>query len=146
MEKYITTEGEELIDNFCQAYKLNGQIRRGITSMAQSIINNIKYFKIKSNNKIDHVKDAVCYYYNVSPENIYVKEKKRWQSDIRQITQYLAREYTNLSFQKIAEETGKEDHATAYHSYKKIKELITNPLCLEHRKLAEDINEINKRL
>jgi len=144
--KKISKEATELINDYCDLNNLNGRIKEDLKNMINLIINIPRYIEFINDNKLEFIKDTICNYYSVEPLDIYVKKKNGNRVLIRQITHYLARKNTDLSLEMIGNKTGGKDHSTVLNSYRKISELIENPLTPYNKKLAEEIKELNEML
>ena len=82
------------------------------------IKNNVKP---KKHLAVDEIVKIIAGYYNVDPQIIYDKTRKKEVVYIRQVTMYLLREFFNVSYPSIGKEIGGRDHTTVMHSYEKIK-------------------------
>lgn len=85
----------------------------------------------------DYILDVVCEYYGISLPDIKGPKKNREISFPRQISMYLIRELTGLSYLKIAEFFGKKDHTTIIYAEEKIKNQMKEDTDL--KKVTEDI-------
>ncbi len=65
---------------------------------------------------IDDILEKVCQHYNVSPQNVYGKSRKRDYVQVRQISMYLAQKYTKMPASRIGQLIGGRDHSTVLHS------------------------------
>lgn len=82
-----------------------------------------------------------CRYFRVSREDLLGPRRSREIVYPRQITMFIIRSETNLSFPIIGREMGGKDHTTTMHNCKKIaKEINSNP------QLKEDISSIKERI
>lgn len=80
-------------------------------------------------------------YYNMSPEELCGKSRKKEVVKPRQIAMYLLRKESGISFPTIGEYFGGRDHTTAMHACEKIDKL------LEHdEELLQELNFIKERL
>lgn len=89
-----------------------------INEVKSLIKNNVKP---KKHLAVDEIVKIVAGYYNIDPELIIEKTRKKEIVYIRQVTMYLLREYFNLSFPAIGKEIGGRDHTTVMHSCEKIE-------------------------
>jgi chromosomal replication initiator protein len=71
---------------------------------------------------IDNIIKAVCKYFELSPEAIHTKSRKREVVQVRQVAMYLAKKHTDSSSSKIGRLIGNKDHATVLHACKIVKE------------------------
>ena len=60
-------------------------------------------------------------FFNIEPDNIKDKTRRKEVVRPRQITMYILREDFNISFPTIGEKLGGRDHTTVIHSCEKIK-------------------------
>ena len=67
---------------------------------------------------------TVCKYFNVSEEDLLGKKKNREIAFPRQITMYIMRQITDLTYPKIGSILGGRDHSTAMHADDKISSMI----------------------
>jgi chromosomal replication initiator protein len=65
---------------------------------------------------IDDILEKVWQHYNVSPQNVYGKSRKRDYVQVRQISMYLAQKYTKMPASRIGQLIGGRDHSTVLHS------------------------------
>ena len=70
--------------------------------------------------------DVVAEHYNITPSDIYSKDKSRSISYPRQIVMYLCRRLTDLSVTEIGKVLGGRDHSTVLHGFDKISKDIKN--------------------
>ena len=74
---------------------------------------------------ISNVQSAVCEYFNITPEDLVSKSRKRQIVQARQISMYLCRSLiSNCSLSTIGAETGGKDHATVLHSCNIVSDLM----------------------
>lgn len=85
------------------------------------IKNNIKP---KKHLALDEIIKIIAGFYNINPEQIYDKTRKKEIVHVRQVTMYILRELFNISYPAIGKEIGGRDHTTVIHSYEKITEKI----------------------
>lgn len=64
--------------------------------------------------------EVVAEHYNLTPADIYSKDKSRNVSYPRQIVMYLCRRLTDMSVTEIGKSLGNRDHSTVLHGYDKI--------------------------
>ncbi|MEG0585855.1 MAG: chromosomal replication initiator protein DnaA [Christensenellaceae bacterium] len=81
--------------------------------------------------------DVVCNYFDIKEEDIRGKKKNRELAFPRQISMYILRDLTDLSYLKIAEFFGKKDHTTVIYAEDKIKKQLKEDA--ELKKVVEDI-------
>jgi chromosomal replication initiator protein len=102
------------------------------------IKNNVKP---KKHLAIDEIVKIIAGYYNVDPQIIYDKTRKKEVVYIRQVTMYLLREFFNVSYPSIGKEIGGRDHTTVMHSYEKIKNRMK-----EDPNLVQEIEQLQSIL
>lgn len=88
-----------------------------------------------------HILKLVSDFYDISPEDLVVKGRKREVVRPRQVAMYLMRMELNYSFPGIGEKLGGRDHTTAIHAFDK----ITKELEIDE-KLIEDITFLREKL
>ncbi len=77
--------------------------------------------KPKKNVSTKEVVQTVADFYNIEPDSIYEKTRKKEIIKPRQIIMYILREEFNISYPSIGERLGGRDHTTVMHSCEKIK-------------------------
>ncbi len=88
---------------------------------------------------VSAIKEVVADNYDLTPEEIEGKSRKKEVARARHIAVYLARELTDSSFPVLGKEFGDRDHSTVMHSHKKIKKMIKEtPLLFEEIKELKD--------
>ncbi len=103
------------------------------------IKNNVR---TKKSISIPDVVKVISEYYNIQPQLVYSKTRRKDVVKTRQIIMYILREYFDISYPVIGEKLGGKDHTTVIHSYEKIKRsLKENPVI---NKEIEEINNILK--
>ena len=71
---------------------------------------------------IDFIKKTVCDYFNIAPDQLKSKTRKREIVQSRQVAMYFAKIYTKNSLASIGSQIGGKDHATVLHACKTVKE------------------------
>ena len=84
--------------------------------------------------------EHVCSYYNIDPDALFTKSRKREISDARQMLMYLAKKLTKMPFTAIGSRIGR-NYATVIYSCKNIEERLG----LE-KQLLDDVNSIETAL
>jgi chromosomal replication initiator protein len=88
-----------------------------------------------------HVIKAVSEFYDINPDDLITKGRKKEIVRPRQVAIYLMRSELSYSYPGIGEKLGGRDHTTAIHAFEKIKkELELN------EKLIEEITHIKEQL
>jgi chromosomal replication initiator protein len=91
--------------------------RLTIQEVKSLIKNNVKP---KKHLPVNEVINIIAGYYNIDPQLIIDKTRKKEVVRIRQITMYMLREFFNVSYPSIGKEIGGRDHTTVMHSYDKV--------------------------
>ncbi len=97
--------------------------------------------KPKKHLAIKEIVKIIAGYYNIHPEQIYEKSRKKEIVHVRQITMYILRELFNISYPRSGKEIGGRDHTTVIHSYEKVKEMIK-----EDPSLGQEIEQLQSIL
>lgn len=84
--------------------------------------------------------DRVAEYYNIEPDKLFTKTRKREISDSRQIVMYLAKNMANMSLKSIGARIGRS-HATVLYGCNNIEQRLGID-----RKLTDDVNTIQAEL
>ncbi|MEK7479276.1 MAG: chromosomal replication initiator protein DnaA [Patescibacteria group bacterium] len=88
---------------------------------------------------VQDVLKIVADFFNVAPQELTNRSRKREIVEPRQICMYLMRDMLNLSYPHIGEKLGKRDHTTAIHAYEKIaREASRNPQLNQKLTLIRD--------
>lgn len=90
---------------------------------------------------IDDILDTVCRHYEVTPNTVKSKSRKREVVIPRQISMYLAKKYTNLPVSRIGKLIGSRDHSTVLHSISLVEAAIQND-----RNFAKEVKNIERDL
>ena len=78
---------------------------------------------------IDDILGKVCSHYNVTPEQVNSKSRKRDYVLARQVSMYLAQKYTKMPASRIGKLVGNRDHSTVIHSCTQVeKRLVTDKM------------------
>lgn len=115
-------------------------LSRDITlDLARSVINNaVKVAKRQLNFEI--VTQCVSAYYNIEPDDIFTKSRKREISDARQMVMYLAKKHVKMPLTAIGTRLSRT-HATVLYACRNIEERL--PL---EKQLQEDVTRIEATL
>ena len=90
---------------------------------------------------IDYIQKVVCDYFNMPPEVINSKTRKREIVQARQIAMYFAKGLTKSSLATIGSQIGGKDHATVLHACKTVNNLIDTD-----KRFRNYIDDIEKKL
>ncbi|MDW8274582.1 MAG: chromosomal replication initiator protein DnaA, partial [Chitinophagales bacterium] len=143
LEKKMYADGVELPRDVVEfvAYNINTNVRELeaalISLLAQSSLNKkeidielakkiIKNF-VKTMSRevsIEYIQKTVCEYFNVPVDALKEKTRKRMVVQARQLSMYLAKNYTKNSLKTIGKHFGGRDHSTVIHSCQAIQNLI----------------------
>lgn len=88
--------------------------------LAEEALKDIIYPNEKKIITTELITDIVAEHYNISPSEIYSKNKSRNISFPRQIVMYLSRKLTDSSVTDIGKSLGNRDHSTVLHGFNKI--------------------------
>jgi chromosomal replication initiator protein len=91
---------------------------------------------------VDFIVEVVSEHYNLTPAEIYSKDKSRNISYPRQIVMFLCRRLTDLSVTEIGKSLGNRDHSTVLHGYDKVAGDIQSDSSL-HNTIDVLIKKIN---
>lgn len=90
---------------------------------------------------VDRIQNVVCQHFNISPELLQEKTRKREVVQARQLAMYFSKNCTKSSLSFIGNQIGKKDHATVLYACKAVADLITTD-----RKFKTEVEEIQKKL
>lgn len=90
---------------------------------------------------IDDILEHVCRHYEVTPNDVKGKSRKREVVVPRQLSMYLAKKYTNMPVSRIGKLIGSRDHSTVLHSIELIEETINS-----NKSFAQEVKEIERNL
>ncbi len=65
---------------------------------------------------VDDIIEKVCHHYNVTPQNVCSRSRKREYVIARQVAMYFAQKYTKMPSTRIGQLIGNRDHSTVIHS------------------------------
>ncbi len=111
-------------------------------ALAEEALQDIIYPNEKKVITTELIVDIVAEHYNLSPSEIYSKDKSRNVSYPRQIVMYLTRKLTDISVTEIGKSLGNRDHSTVIHGYDKISKDIEKDSSL-HNTIDVLIKKIN---
>ncbi len=90
---------------------------------------------------IDYIQKVVCDYFNLSPEMIHAKTRKREIVQARQIAMFFSKNLTKSSLATIGAKIGGKDHATVLHACKTVNNLYDTD-----KRFRFQIEELEKKL
>ena len=91
--------------------------------LAKKVLRNI----VKTSSKeitIDNIQKMVCDYYDIGYDKLQAKTRKREIVQARQISMFLAKQFTKNSLKTIGDHFGGRDHTTVIHSCQTVKDLM----------------------
>lgn len=88
-----------------------------------------------------HIIKVVSDFYDVNPEDLVTKGRKKEVVKPRQIAMFLMRSELKYSYPGIGEKLGGRDHTTAIHAFEKINREIES-----NKKLSEEISFLKEQL
>jgi chromosomal replication initiator protein len=160
LEKKMYKDGIELPRDVVEfvAYNINTNVRELeaalISLLAQASLNKkevdldlakkiIKNFvkTISREVSIDFIQKTVCDYYNVSVDHLKEQTRKRMIVQARQLSMFLAKNYTKNSLKVIGKHFGGRDHSTVIHSCQAVQNLLDTD-----DEFREQVAEIQKKI
>lgn len=152
LESKLSKEGIELSsdlkDYICSNIKNNIRELEGvvISIVAQSTLNrkpiDLKLVKdvvrqfvsqVDKEISIESIKQLVAKFMEIPVEKIQSKTRLREVVMARQLSMYLAKNYTNSSLKNIGESFGGRDHSTVIHSLKTVQDMIDTDLVFKDK-------------
>ncbi len=73
---------------------------------------------------VDDILERVCRHYEVTPNSVKGRSRKKEFITPRQLTMYLAKKYTNMPASRIGRMIGSRDHSTVLHSIDAIEKKL----------------------
>lgn len=107
--------------------------------LARSVLSNAVKVARKQLN-FEMITQSVSAYYNIEPDDLFTKSRKREISDARQMVMYLAKKHAKMPLTAIGTRLSRT-HATVLYACKNIEERL--PL---EKQLQEDVNKIETAL
>ncbi len=107
--------------------------------LARTVLANAVKMSRKQIN-FETITQEVSAYYNIDPEQIFTKSRKREISDARQMVMYLAKKHAKMPLTAIGTRLSRT-HATVLHACKNIEERLSF-----ERQLQEDIEKIENTI
>jgi chromosomal replication initiator protein len=160
LEKKMYADGIELSRDVVEfvAFNINTNIRElegALTSLlAQSVLNKkeidvelakkiVKNF-VKSVSRevsIEFIQKTVCEFYQIPYDKLKEKTRKRHVVQARQLSMYLAKNFTKNSLKSIGKHFGGRDHSTVIHSCQAVQNLIET-----EQVFKEEVMELEKKI
>ena len=91
--------------------------------------------------KTETIIEAVCDWFDVTPDKLVIKSRKREYVVARQVSMYFLKQYTTMSLRKIGETFGGRDHTTAIHSVRTVQWLMDS-----YESFTDDIKAIELKI
>lgn len=108
--------------------------------LAKNIVNHFTEQSHKSLS-IDEIENIVCEHFEVKPDQVRSKTRKRSVVQARQISMFLAKECTRNSLTQIGKYFGGRDHSTVIHACQTVNDLMDTD-----ESLKNTIQEIQRRI
>lgn len=109
-------------------------------SLARQVIDKL----VKNSKKeisVDYIQKIVCDYFEISPDQLHSKTRKREIVQARQIAMYFSKSLTKASLASIGSQIGGKDHATVLHACKTVNNLIDTD-----KRFKKTVDNIEKKL
>lgn len=106
------------------------------TQMIDKLVKNTK-----KEISIDYIQKVVCDFFNLSPDMLQSKTRKREIVQARQIAMYFSKSLTKTSLAAIGSQIGGKDHATVLHACKTVNNLLDTD-----KRFRSQIADIEKKL
>ncbi len=90
---------------------------------------------------VDYIQKVVCDYFNLSPDMLQSKTRKREIVQARQIAMFFSKNLTKSSLASIGAQIGGKDHATVLHACKTVNNLMDTD-----KRFKTQIDAIEKKL
>ncbi len=107
--------------------------------LAQSVLANAVKIRRKTVN-FEMIAEQVSGFYNIEPDALFTKSRKRDISDARQLVMYMTKKLTSLSLSAIGSRLSRT-HATVLHAVTAIENRMAN-----EAKLRADVSSIEAAL
>lgn len=110
--------------------------------LAQRIVRKVVHNEAKPIT-MDNIINTVCKHFGLETSIIYSKSRKREVAQARQISMYLAKNYTDMSMSKIGKIIGNKHHSTVLYACKTIEELqqVDKTFRAEMEKIQSDFKK-----
>ena len=131
-------ELEGALNRLLASYQLNG--KELSLSYTKKILSNI-ISKPKTPTNFRKILECVAEFYDINPEDLINKCRKKELVHPRQVAMYLIREELKASYPFIGEKLGNRDHTTVIYACEKISKQIQ-----EDDNLQQEINLIKERI
>lgn len=110
------------------------------TDLAKEVIEKF-VSKVNKEITVENIKKLVADYFNMEIDQLHAKSRKRPIVIARQLSMYLAKNYTEETLKDIGRNFGNRDHSTVIHSLKTIQDMIdTQP------KFKDQVSDLKKKV
>ncbi len=99
--------------------------------LAKQTLKNIVH-NIETEVGIDYIQKAVSEYFEVTPDDLKDKTRKKEIVIARQVAMYLSKEYTNHSLKAIGYHFGGRDHSTVIHAVQSVNDMMDTDANFKH--------------
>jgi len=82
---------------------------------------------------VENIKQLVAKHFNVPVEKLHSKTRLREVVMARQLSMYLAKNYTNSSLKAIGDSFGGRDHSTVIHSLKTVQDIMDTDILFKDK-------------
>src|SRR6056297_892042 len=109
-------------------------------SLARQVIDKL----VKNSKKeisVDYIQKIVCDYFEITPDQLHSKTRKREIVQARQIAMYFSKSLTKSSLASIGSQIGGKDHATVLHACKTVNNLVDTD-----KRFKQTVDNIEKKL
>ncbi len=160
LKKKIMRDGLKVSDDVVQyiAQRANGSVRdlEGVINslMAYSVVYNCNVDMrlvervvgraVKPDDTpitVDDIIEEVCRHYDVTPNALKSRSRKKEVVLPRQVAMYLAKKYTNIPAGRIGRMIGSRDHSTVLHSITKVETMLK-----KDKTFAAEVKQIEETL
>lgn len=90
---------------------------------------------------VEYIQEVVCQHFNMSPEMLQEKTRKREVVQARQLAMYFSKNYTNASLTYIGKQIGRKDHTTVLYACKAVADMMETD-----RAFRAQVEELQKKL
>ncbi len=126
-----------LISLLAQATLNRKEITMGLAKcMIEKLVKNSK-----KELSIDYIQRIVCDYFNLTPEALQTKTRKREIVQARQIAMFFSKSLTKSSLATIGSKIGGKDHATVLHACKTVNNLLDTD-----KQFKNQLEELERKL
>ena len=90
---------------------------------------------------VEYIQEVVCQHFNMAPELLQEKTRKREVVQARQLAMYFSKNYTNASLAYIGKLIGRKDHTTVLYACKAVTDMMETD-----RAFRAQVEELQKKL